>query len=59
MKKEILFHLASRRDGPSLDKLISIAKSDPSQELRKDALFHIGQSKDPKALKALEDIVNP
>jgi HEAT repeat protein len=56
LKKDIIFHLAQRG---ALDKLISIAKSDPNQELRKDALFHIGQSKDPRALKALEEIVNP
>lgn len=59
LKKEVLFHLASRHDAASLDKIIAIAKNDPNAELRKDALFHIGQSKDPKALKALEDIVNP
>jgi HEAT repeat protein len=59
MKKEIIFHIAQRHDGASLDKLIAIAKSDPNPQLRKEALFHIGQSKDPKALKALEEIVNP
>ncbi|MES2177072.1 MAG: HEAT repeat domain-containing protein [Gemmatimonadota bacterium] len=59
MKKEILFHIASRHDSPSLDKLIAIAKSDANPELRKDALFYVAQSKDPRALKALEEIVNP
>jgi HEAT repeat protein len=59
LKKEILFHLNSRGDAASLEKLISIAKSDPSPAVRKDALFFVGQSKDPKALKALEEIVNP
>lgn len=56
LKKDIIFHIAQRG---GLDKLIAIAKTDPNQELRKDALFHIGQSKDPRALKALEEIVNP
>ncbi|MEO5815978.1 MAG: HEAT repeat domain-containing protein [Gemmatimonadaceae bacterium] len=56
LKKDIIFHLAQRG---GLDKLIAIARTDPNQELRKDALFHIGQSKDPRALKALEEIVNP
>lgn len=59
LRKEIIFFLAQRRDAISLDKLIAIAKRDPTPQLRKDALFHIGQSKDPKALKALEEIVNP
>jgi HEAT repeat protein len=56
LKKDVIFHIAQRG---GLEKLITIAKSDPNQELRKDALFHIGQSKDPRALKALEEIVNP
>lgn len=59
LKKEVIFYLAQRRDAAGLDKIIAIAKSDPSPELRKEALFHIGQSKDPKALKALEEILNP
>jgi len=59
LKKEIIFHIAQRRDGAALERLISIAKSDPNRELRKDALFHIGQSRDPRALKALEEIVVP
>jgi HEAT repeat protein len=59
LRKDVLFHMATRHDAASLDKLIAIAKSDPSPELRKEALFHIGQSKDPRALKALEEIVNP
>ena len=57
MRKEILFYMAQRHD--LLDKMIAIAKSDASPALRKDALFYIAQSKDPKALKALEDLVNP
>jgi len=56
LKKDIIFHIAQRG---GIEKLIAIAKNDPNQELRKDALFHIGQSKDPRALKALEEIVNP
>ena len=59
LRKDVIFQMASRHDAATLDKLIAIAKTDPNAELRKEALFHISQSKDPKALKALEDIVNP
>jgi len=59
LKKEIIFHLAQLADDVSLDRLIAIAKRDPVPELRKEALFHVGQSKEPKALKALEEIVAP
>ena len=59
LKKDVLFHIASRNTSASLEKLIEIAKKDPSQQLRKDALFYIAQSKDPRALKALEEMVSP
>ena len=59
LKKDLIYHLAQRKDDRSLTKLIAIAKSDPAQELRKEALYHLGQSKDPRALKALEEIVAP
>jgi len=59
LKKDLLFHIAQRKDDRALAKLIAIAKSEPNQDLRKDALFHLAQSKDPRALKALEEIVTP
>ncbi|MEP6621980.1 MAG: HEAT repeat domain-containing protein [bacterium] len=59
VKKDIIFQIASRHDNAGLEKLIQIAKSDSSMTMRKEALFQIGQSKDPRALKALEEIVSP
>jgi hypothetical protein len=59
LKKDLVFHIAQRHDSTSLDKLIAIAKSDPNRELRKDALFHLGQSRHPRAMKALEELVLP
>jgi HEAT repeat protein len=38
-------------------KLMTIAKNDPSVELRKTAVRYLGESKDPEALKFLEDIL--
>ena len=38
-------------------KLMTIAKNDPSVELRKAAVRYLGESKDPEALKFLEDIL--
>lgn len=59
LKNNVLFHLSSRRDAAALDKLIAVAKTDRDPEMRKTALFHIAQSKDPRAFKALEEIVTP
>ena len=38
-------------------KLMTIARNDPSVELRKAAVRYLGESKDPEALKFLEDLL--
>lgn len=58
-RRNALFHLGQRKDEGALDALITVAKSAPSVDLRKDALFHLGQSGNPRAAKALEEIVVP
>ena len=41
----------------AFDKLVWIAKNDPDSNARKQAIFWLGQSKNPKASKILEEIV--
>ena len=41
----------------ALDKLISIARSDKDLGSRKKALFWVGQSHDPRALKAITEVI--
>lgn len=41
----------------ALQKLMSIAKNEPSINLRKKAIFWIGQSRDPEALQFLADLL--
>jgi len=38
-------------------KLMTIARNDPSVEMRKRAVQFLGQSKDPEAMKFLEDLL--
>jgi len=38
-------------------KLMTIARNDPSVDLRKTAVRYLGESKDPEALKFLEDLL--
>ncbi|HJQ25140.1 MAG TPA: HEAT repeat domain-containing protein [Blastocatellia bacterium] len=58
VKKKIIFSLTQAREKKAaLHKLMAIARSDPSPELRKEAIFWIGQSRDPEAIKFLEDIL--
>jgi HEAT repeat protein len=58
VKKKIIFSLTQAKNHKAaLHKLMAIAKSDPSPEARKEAVFWIGQSNDPEAVKFLEDIL--
>jgi HEAT repeat protein len=57
MRNQLVFVYSQRDEPAALDKLIDIAKNDPSPELRKKALFWVGQSDDPRAVKALQDIL--
>ena len=42
---------------PALQKLMQIAKNEPSLQLRKLAIIHIGRSRDPEALQFLESLL--
>ena len=58
VKKKIIFSLTQAKDHKAaLHKLMAIARSDPSPEARKDAVFWISQSNDPEAVKFIEDIL--
>ena len=49
--------LAQRHDDPAIEKLIQIARTDADMEIRKRAMFWLGQSRDPKAVQFLHDIL--
>lgn len=57
MKEQIIFVLSQRKESAAIDKLIDIAKNDPNSELRKKALFWVGQSHDPRAAEVLQSIL--
>ncbi len=58
IKEQLIFVLSQRgRDGKALEKLMDIAKSDKDKELRSKAVFWLGQSRDPRAAKFLEDLI--
>lgn len=56
MKDQLIFVLSQRRD--AVDKLIDIARTEKDRELRKKAVFWLGQSKDAKAVKFMEDLIS-
>jgi len=58
LKEQLIWVLSEKRDSAAGTRLMEIAKSDPDRELRKKAIFWLGQSNDPRAREFLLDIIN-
>jgi HEAT repeat protein len=59
MREQIIFVLSQRqRDPAAMDKLFDIAKNEKDSELRKKAIFWLGQSRDPRVQQFLMDLIN-
>jgi HEAT repeat protein len=58
MREQLIFVYSQRDEPAALDKLIEIAKHDPNPDLKKRALFWLGQSEDSRAVQALQDIID-
>jgi HEAT repeat protein len=59
IKRTLLNALGRSEQKAALRKLMGVARSDPSVDMRRHAIRHIGDSKDPDALRFLEDILKP
>ena len=57
LRNHYTFVLSQRRDSEALDKLIDVAQHDRDNSVRRQALFWLGQSKDPRALAFIRDLV--
>src|SRR5687767_9995625 len=58
MKEQMIFVLSQRKSAAAVDKLLDIAKNDRDPELRKKAIFWLGQSRDPRVQQFLLDLIN-
>jgi len=58
MKKQLVFVYQQRGNGAAFDKLLDIASHEKDKEIRSSAVFWLSRSKDPRALKLIEDIIN-
>ena len=59
MREQVIFVLSQRqRDPAAMDKLFDIAKNEKDAELRKKAIFWLGQSRDPRVQQFLMDLIN-
>jgi hypothetical protein len=57
VRKHAVFALSQRPADEGVPALIRVARTSPSGELRKTALFWLGQSDDPRALAVFEEIL--
>jgi HEAT repeat protein len=57
LRTHYTFVLSQRHDREALDKLIDVAQHDSDKSVRHQALFWLGQSKDPRALAFIRDLV--
>ena len=57
VKKSAVFALSQLPEGDGVPKLIAVAKSQKNAEIRKQAFFWLGQSKDPRALAFIEEVL--
>jgi HEAT repeat protein len=57
MRKQAVFALSQRPADEGVPVLIRIARTNRHPELRKTALFWLGQSEDPRALTLFEELL--
>ena len=58
MQGMMLMLMSQRPNDPAItDRLITIAKTSKDKELRQQAIFWLGQSKDPRATRLLEEML--
>ena len=58
IKEQLIFVYSQRHESAALDKMIDIARHEQDKELRKKAVFWLGQSRDPRAAQVLLEIIN-
>jgi HEAT repeat protein len=57
VKEKLIWVLSESRDRAATDKLIDIARNDKDLEMRKKALFWLGQKNDPRVRQILTEIL--
>jgi hypothetical protein len=58
LKEQIIFVLSLNKGEAAVDKLMDIARRDTDRDMRSKAIFWLGQSRDPRVLKFLEELIN-
>jgi HEAT repeat protein len=58
VKEHVIFALSQREGADATDALVEIARKDQDREMRRKALFWLGQRKDERAMQVLTEIIN-
>ena len=58
LKEQLIWVISQKRDPAAATRLMEIAKSDPDSELRKKAIFWLGQTNDPRVKDFMLEIIN-
>jgi TolA-binding protein len=58
IKEQLIWVMSQKRDNDAVTRLMEIARRDPDRELRKKAIFWLGQSNDPRVRDFLLEIIN-
>ncbi|MGH7659196.1 MAG: HEAT repeat domain-containing protein, partial [Gemmatimonadales bacterium] len=57
MKEQLIFVYAQSDEKAATDKLIDIVRRESNPDLRKKALFWLGQSDDPRVIDVLQSVI--
>ena len=58
LKEQLIWVMSEKGDAAAANRLMDIAKNDPDREVRKKAIFWLGQMNDPRVKQFLIDIIN-
>jgi HEAT repeat protein len=58
VKEHMIFALSQREGDAATDALVDIARKDADRELRRKAVFWLGQRKDARAMQVLTEMIN-
>lgn len=59
IRKQLIYVFSRRDETAAVDKLMAIAQNDPDRELRTQAIYWLGRSKDPRVPEFLLRLINP
>jgi hypothetical protein len=57
VQTQVLYVYSQRKESTAVDKLMAIAKSDQNIEMRKQALYWLGQKDDPRIKQFIRDLI--